>query len=166
MDMSLGQQDDRGNPIDLLEEVVSANDWPFDRFSDSELMVQISGDWCGYSMCFVWQADVYAVQFSCRFEHKVPPTKLAQVHHLLSAVNETLWLGHFEIASGEGVPIFRHTVPMRGLRNASVELFEDLLDTALLECERFYPALQLVLWGGRPVPEALQTVALEPQGEA
>ncbi len=166
MDMSVGEQDGGRNPIDLLEEMVSANDWPFDRFSDSELMVQVTGDWCDYTMCFVWQAEVSAVQFSCRFEHKVPADKRAQVHHLLSAVNETLWLGHFEVTSGEGVPIFRHTVPMRGLRNASVELFEDLLDTAVLECEKFYPALQLVLWGGRAVAEALQTVALEPQGEA
>jgi hypothetical protein len=33
------------NPLDLVEELVNANDWPFDRFSDSELMVTMSGHW-------------------------------------------------------------------------------------------------------------------------
>ena len=28
------------------------------------------------------------------------------------------------------------------------EQLEDLMDTAILECERFYPALQMVLWAG------------------
>ena len=160
------EQEPRPNPLDLLEEMVNANDWPFDRCSDSELTIDVAGQWCDYTMCFLWQPEVAAVLFSCHFEHKVPQAKRPLVHRLLSAINETLWLGHFEITSDQGIPLFRHTIPLRGQNGASVEQFEDLLDTAVTECERFYPALQLVLWGGRPIPDALMTVAMEPQGEA
>ncbi|MCG8356511.1 MAG: YbjN domain-containing protein [Kiloniellales bacterium] len=166
MEMLAFEQEPRSNPLDLLEEMVGANGWPFERCSDTELMIEVAGQWCDYTMCFLWQAEVAAVLFSCHFEHKVPQAKRPQVNQLLAAINETLWLGHFELTAEEGVPLFRHTVPLRGLRGASVEQFEDLLDTAVVECERFYPALQLVVWAGRPVADALQCVALEPQGEA
>src|SRR5438477_255579 len=37
-----------GNPIDLVEEIVIANDWAHDRASEEELVVEISGHWCDY----------------------------------------------------------------------------------------------------------------------
>ena len=154
------------NPLDLLEELVSANDWPFDRSSDSELMAEVSGHWCDYHLCFVWQEEVAAILFSCHFDQKVPTAFRPAILELLAAINEQLWLGHFELTGQEGVPIFRHTIPLRGVRGASVEQLEDLVDTAVSESERFYPALQMVVWGGRPVTEALQASLMETVGEA
>ena len=43
---------------------------------------------------------------------------------------------------------------------------EDLVDTAILECDRFYPALQLVVWGDRPVAEAIEAAMMDTVGEA
>ncbi len=40
------------------------------------------------------------------------------------------WLGHFDLLSEEGLPLLRHTIPLRGARGASVEQLEDLLDAA------------------------------------
>ncbi len=37
-----------GNPIDLVEEIVVANDWAHDRASEEEMIVEISGRWCDY----------------------------------------------------------------------------------------------------------------------
>ncbi len=159
-------RDTRYHPLDLLEEMVSANDWTFDRSSESELMVEVSGHWCDYHLCFVWQEDVAAILFSCHYDQKIPGTLRATVLELLAAFNETLWLGHFEITSEEGIPLFRHTVPLRGIGGASVEQLEDLVDTALIESERFYPALQMVVWGGCPVAEALQASLMDTVGEA
>ena len=47
-----------------------------------------------------------------------------------------------------------------------VEQLEDLVDAAVGECERFYPALQMVVWGGRSVDEALSAALMETVGEA
>ena len=41
-----------------------------------------------------------------------------------------------------------------------------LIDIALHECERFYPAFQYVLWGGRTPTEAIDAAMLETVGEA
>ena len=41
-----------------------------------------------------------------------------------------------------------------------------MVDIAITECERFYPAFQFVLWGGKSPVDALQAAMLECVGEA
>ena len=36
------------NPIDLVEEIVSANEWAHDRAGDDEIVVEVTGRWCDY----------------------------------------------------------------------------------------------------------------------
>jgi hypothetical protein len=136
------------NPIDLVEEIVQANEWAHDRASDEEMVVEIAGRWCSYQLLFVWQREINAV-----FE-------------LLAVVNERLWLGHFDLASDDQSPAFRQGVLLRGASGASVEQIEDLVDISVSECERFYPAFQLVVWGGKPAEEAIAAAMIDPLGEA
>ena len=42
------------NPLDLVEQVISANDWAFDRRSDSDMAAQAPGKWCDYGLYFCW----------------------------------------------------------------------------------------------------------------
>ncbi len=154
------------NPIDVVEELVGANGWIFSRHSDIELMFEISGHWSGYQMYFLWQHDMGALFFSCQLEMRVPETKRSQIFELLATVNEDLWIGHFDLVSEGAAPVFRHTVPLRGAAGASAEQLADLIDAAVVECERFYPALQLVIWGGRSVAEALTAARMDTVGRA
>jgi hypothetical protein len=117
-------------------------------------------------MYSVWQADVSSMFFSCHFDMKVPETRRQEICDLLAHANERLWLGHFDLMAEEGAIMYRHTIPLRGLSGASVEQLEDLVEAALMECDRIYPALQMVVWGGMPVREALDTALLETVGEA
>lgn len=154
------------NPIDVLEELVGANDWRFARHSDTELMFEISGHWSGYQMYFLWQHDMGALFFSCQLELRVPEAKRAQIYELLATVNEGLWIGHFDLVTDGAAPVYRHTVPLRGAAGASAEQLEDLIDAAVVECERFYPALQLVVWGGRSIADALTVARMDTAGQA
>lgn len=156
----------RNNPLDVLEELVNANNWAFDRASDCELIAEVNGRWCDYHLCFVWQAEVAAILISCHFDHKVPANKRREVHELLAAANERLWLGHFDLTQEEGMPMFRHTIPLRGAPHVSVEQLEDVVDTAVVECDHFYPALQMVVWSGQEPVTALRTAMMETVGEA
>jgi hypothetical protein len=154
------------NPLDLLEELVSANNWTFERASEAELAVQVTGSWADYHIWSVWHEELRAMSFACHFDCRVPAAKRASVLDLLALFNENLWLGHFDYSHGEGRVFFRHTVPLRGTQGASVEQLEDLMDTAVAECERFYPALQLVVWADQPSSRAMAVATLEPQGSA
>jgi hypothetical protein len=154
------------NPIDLVEEIVQANEWAHDRASDEEMVVEISGRWCDYRLLFVWQREVSALHFSCGFEMKVPKPRRGAVFELLAVVNERLWLGHFDLSPRDASPFFRQGVLLRGATGACVEQIEDLVDIAVTECERFYPAFQLVVWGGKAAEEALAAAMIDPLGEA
>jgi len=156
----------RGNPLDVLEELVDANEWHFDRNSAEEMVVELSGRWCNYSLYFVWQEDLSAISFSCIVDLRVPEHRRQGFLELLGAVNEKLWLGHFDLCVEEPVPTFRHTVLLRGVNGVAVEQLEDLVDIAVTECERFYPAFQFLLWGGKSPREAVEAAMLETVGEA
>jgi hypothetical protein len=168
MSAALGHDDrDRSaNPLDVLEQIVAANEWSFDRRSDAEMAVEAPGKWCDYGLYFSWSHEISAMHFSCAFDLKVPAGKREKLFELLALANEKLWIGHFGIDSDDGVPMFRHAVLLRGAPGASAESLEDLVDIALTECERFFPAFQFVLWGGKAPAEALQAAMLDCVGEA
>ena len=160
------QEDAAANPLDLVEQFVSANDWPFDRRNDDEMAVEVPGRWCDYSLYFAWREDIGALHFTCAMDMKVQNSKRSHLHELLASVNERLWLGHFGLWAEEGVPMFRHAILLRGLMGASMEQIEDLVDIAVSECERFDPAFQVVLWGGKTPADAISAALLDTVGEA
>ena len=80
--------------------------------------------------------------------------------------NERLWLGHFGIEREDGMPVYRHAVLLRGAPGVSAESLEDMVDIAITECERFFPAFQFVLWGGKSASDALEAAMLDCAGEA
>ncbi|TCZ59927.1 type III secretion system chaperone family protein [Roseicella aquatilis] len=154
------------NPLDVLEQIVTANEWIFERRSDGEMAAEAPGKWCDYGLFFSWSPEISAMHFSCAFDMKVPPEGRGKLFELLALANEKLWIGHFGLESDEGVPVFRHAVLLRGAPSASAESLEDMVDIAITECERFFPAFQFVLWGGKTPSDALQAAMLDCVGEA
>ncbi|MDY0242526.1 MAG: YbjN domain-containing protein [Rhodospirillaceae bacterium] len=154
------------NPLDIVEQFVTANDWPFDRRSDEEMAVEVPGKWCDYSLFFAWREDINALHFTCAFDMKVQGDKRIQVNELLVTLNERMWLGYFGIWAEEGVPMFRHALLLHDAGGASLEQIEDLVDIALSECERYYPAFQFVIWGGKSAQDAIAAALLDTVGEA
>lgn len=156
----------QANPLDILEEIVTANEWLFDRAGDDELIVELAGRWCHYRMFFVWQREIGALQFSCQFDMKVPDGKRNDVHDLLAILNNRLWLGHFDLEPQQHTPLYRYTILARQNRMPGVEVLEDLVEIALTECERFYPAFQFVIWGGKRPDEAMAASMIDTAGQA
>ncbi|MEA2779718.1 MAG: hypothetical protein QOK29_1262 [Rhodospirillaceae bacterium] len=165
-ELAVDTTENRSNPLDVLEELVDANEWRFDRSSKEEMVVELSGRWSDYRLYFIWQEDLSAICFSCVMDLRVPARRRATFLELLGGVNEKLWLGHFDLCVDEPVPMFRHTVLLRGVGGVAVEQLEDLVDIAVSECERFYPAFQFLVWGGKTPEEAVAAAMLETVGEA
>ena len=117
-------------------------------------------------MYFLWQEELSALHFSCGFDMKVPKRRRAHLYELLALANERLWLGHFDLAAGDASPAFRYAILMRGLATTSSEQVEELVDIALSECERFYPAFQFAIWGGKSPDDAIQAALLDTVGVA
>lgn len=152
------------NPIDLIESVAISKDWAFDRRTDEEAAMEVPGHWSDYGLFFGWSQDLESLHFTCAFDMKVPDARRPAVYELLSHLNERMWLGHFAVWHEDSVIMFRHTAMMR--HGLSEETIEELMDIAVQECERFYPAFQLVVCNGRTAEEAIATAMLDTVGEA
>lgn len=153
------------NPIDVIEQLASGKEWAFDRRSDEEMAVEVPGQWCDYGLYFAWSEELRVLHFSCAFEMRVPTRQRGAIFELLSRLNERLWIGHFALWHDEGLPMYRHTVQVSD-PGANSRIFEELMDIAVAECERFYPAFQFVIWGGKTAPQAIEAAMLDVAGEA
>ena len=89
-DLTVDTFESRNNPLDVLEELVDANEWQFDRNSAEEMMVELKGRWSDYRLYFVWQEDLSAISFSCIVDLRVPPHRRPAFLELLGGVNEKL----------------------------------------------------------------------------
>ena len=87
--------DTAANPLDVMEQIVAANEWEFDRRSDSEMAAEAPGHWCDYGLFFNWSHEISVMHFTCAFDMKVPEKQRAALYELLALANEKLWLGHF-----------------------------------------------------------------------
>ena len=154
------------NPIDVVERMVDENEWFSERRSDGEMSVQAPGQWCDYSLYFAWNQTASAMHFTCAFDMRVPENRRERIHELLALINEKLWLGHFGIWNDEGLPMFSHSLPFRGTKGPNIAQMEDVVETALLECERFYPAFQYTIWGGKSAVDSIAAAMVDTVGEA
>ncbi len=154
------------NPLELAEQLFHERDWLCDRTDEEEIVAEIEGEWCDFRIWLAWQPELQALMFTCAYATRIHERARGKIHELLAAVNERMWLGHFDIGSQDGVILFRHAILMRGAQQVTSEQFEDLIDIAISECNRFYPAFQSVLWGGTSVQEAIEVALLDTVGEA
>lgn len=154
------------HPLDMVERFVTANAWACERLAENEIAVEIEGRWCAYRMWFGWEGELDALMLSCAFDLKVPEEGLSEICRLLAYVNERLWVGHFDLFSGERVITYRHALLLGGHDMPTDEQLADLIDITISESERFYPAFQYVIGDGKSAEEAVSAAIIDPVGEA
>ena len=154
------------NPIDIVEDVIHSRKWNFSRAAEHELVAELVSHLCQYRLYFSWSEQIRAINFTVTFDLKFPKTKSKQVYELLSRINEKLWIGHFDVTSKNGIPAFRHTVLKPHENEILYNQLEDIVDIAVYECEKYYPAFQLILFEDSPPQEALDLCLTETVGIA
>ena len=158
---------DASAPIDMLEAYYAAHGWEHERHDD-EIVATVKGSWTSYELRAMWREDDSVVQFLAFPDIKVADDRRAAMYETLSLVNEQLWVGHFELWSQSGILLYRHAAMVDGEEEGTMSLSaaELLVESAVDECERFYPVFQFVLWGGKSPKDALAAALVETQGEA
>src|ERR1051325_7001913 len=63
--LQIVDRDRSANPLDVLEQIVAANEWSFERRSDGEMAAEAPGKWCDYGLYFSWSSEISAMSFSC-----------------------------------------------------------------------------------------------------
>ena len=154
------------NPIDVVEEVIYSKKWSFSRADDYELVAEIASKWCQYRFYFTWSEQKRAISLTVTFDLKFPHAKMKEAQELLALINEKLWIGHFDITSKNGIPAYRHTVLSFSEDEVLHHQLENLVDIAIYECEKFYPAFQLVLFEDSDPGKALAISTFDTIGVA
>ena len=159
--------EDDAAPIDMLEAYYAAHGWEHER-QDDEIVVSVKGSWATYELRALWREDDSVLQFLAFPDIKVTDDRRAAIYEAIGLVNEQLWIGHFELWSSSGILLFRHAAMVADGDEATMTLAtaELLVESAIEECERFYPVFQFVLWGGKTPKDALAAALIDTQGEA
>ncbi len=159
-------RDDDAAPVDMLASLFEARGWPCEFVSDDEISGEIQGSWANYQLRGIWREEDRVLQLLCLPDVRVPSGKRAVVFELLAMVNEQLWLGHFDIWSNGGVLLYRHGMMLGDDGLLSLSQAQAVVETAVEECDRFYPAFQFVLWGDKTPADALDSALVDAAGEA
>lgn len=155
------------NPIDTVEDVLTPDDsLHLTRPSSRELLVVTPGQWASYRLHCYWQTELQALHTAAMMDLPVSAEQRCKIMELMCLINARLWIGHFEFSDEESMPVFRHGLLLRGQDRVAREQVEDMMEVAIGECDRFYPAFQLVLLADHDPGQALEAAMIETVGEA
>ncbi len=154
------------HPLDVVERLAALRDWSFDRADENEICINVGGGWADYQVAMTWLSEMEALHVACAFDLRVAPRRRTEVNELVSLINETLWVGHFDLWPREDVMMFRHSLLLAGGAEPNGPQCETLLKVAVDACDRYYQAFQFVLWAGKNPAEALAGAMFETVGEA
>jgi hypothetical protein len=154
------------NPLDRLERLAENRRWALDRTSDEEVVMLVAGGWCDLTVSLTWRDDLESLLVASAYELKVPGKRREEVERLLMMINIRLLHGHFDFWDVDGMIIFRHALLLAGGAEANDAQCEGLVKVALEACQKFYPAIQFVIWAGHSAEQAMNSALLETKGEA
>jgi hypothetical protein len=158
--------DSRTNPLSVVEEIAASNDLAFERSGEDEVTIVSKGRFSDYQVSFTWMAEIDALHLACAFDLKISQARSTEVQRLVAAINEQLWLGHFDVWTQSGLVMYRQALLLPGGMIATNAQCEIMFETAVLACERYFPAFQFVMWAGKSASEAMAAAMFDTAGEA
>ena len=158
--------DSRINPLAVVEDIAADHNWTFERSGEDEVTIVSRGDWTDYHLSFTWMGEIESLHLACAFDMKIPPARRNEVQRLIAAINEQMWVGHFDIWTHTGMIMHRQGLPLPEGLTASAAQCETMLVNAIHACERYYPAFQFVVWAGKSAEDAMGAAMFDTQGEA
>jgi hypothetical protein len=154
------------NPLDRVERVAERECWSFDRTNPHEVTMIVEGSWSDLHLSMNWREEVETLHVACGFDAKVPAARREEMAKLVALVNAQLLHGHFDQWEADGSLVFRNNLLLCGGAEANDAQCEALIRLAIDTCQRYFPAVQFVVWAGRGAGEALEASLFETMGEA
>ncbi|MCO4824671.1 MAG: YbjN domain-containing protein [Amylibacter sp.] len=157
---------DEMHPIDVVETLAQHYDWAFDRVAEDQITMAIEGAWRTYSITLAWSAYDETLRMICTFEMDPPEDRLGPLYESLNLANDKCWAGAFSLWREQRLMVYRYGLMLGGGQAAAPEQIDQMLSAAVVACERFYPAFQLVCWGNEDVGPAMEIAMSEAYGRA
>ena len=159
-------REDDAAPVDMLASLFEARGWTYEFVGEDEITVEVKGSWATYQLQAIWRPEDHVLQLLCLPEIRMADEKRAAMFEVLTLINEQLWLGHFDIWSNGSILLYRHGHMLGDEGLLSPSQAQIAVETAIEECDRFYPVFQFILWGDKTPAEALAAAMVDAVGEA
>ncbi len=168
MDLSLEDDFDVAlDPMEAVEAVIATDDrFACERAEDGDVHFSFKSAWCENFGYFSFRPELPALLFTLGVDVQAPESRRGEAAKLAARINETLWLGHFDVWSDDGTIIFRHAMPMIGRDEISVGEIQAMLAAALDAADRFQPAFHYLILAGMSADDAATAALFETAGEA
>ena len=153
-------------PVEMLAQLFEARGWACEALATNELAGEAPGSWATYQVKAIYRPEDRVLQLLCLPEIRIGEAKRATVDELVGLINEQVWLGHFECWSQGNVLVFRHALMLGEDGSLPLQQAQDVVEAAVAECDRFYPAFQFALWGDKAPRAALDAAMVDAAGEA
>ena len=157
---------DDPHPIDIVQSIAAHQAWDFKRIGDDQISVTVKGQWKTYSVTLAWTESDETLRLICTFDMDPPEDRIAPLYEVLNLVNGNIWAGSFTYWADHSVMVYRYGLILHGGQIASKSQIDGMIAAAVHSAERYYPAFQLVTWGGRHPEDALQVAIAEAYGRA
>lgn len=157
---------DQSPPVDMLAQLFEARGWPCELVEENEISGEVQGSWTNYQLRAIWRKEDHVLQVLCLPEIRATDDRRAPLYELISLINEQVWLGHFETWSKGGAILYRHAMMLGDDGMLDLSQAQALVEAAVSECDRFYPAFQFAIWGEKTPQDALDAALIDPAGEA
>jgi hypothetical protein len=154
------------SPLEVVERMAHDNNWPSESAGEEEIILIIEGSMTNYRISYTWMSEIETLHLACLLEIKAPALRLPEVHQLILAINEQLWVGHFDAWQETGSIMYRSSIMLAGGATVSENQCGALLGYALDVCDLYFPAFNFIVWAGKSAKEAMELVSFETQGEA
>jgi hypothetical protein len=151
-------------PIEMLETMFTQWDCKHKRV-DSRICATMAGHCGSYALGFSWNRDRRILHCYCDMSTKFEDNKLKEITELVFAMNEKLWFGHFGLILSQRMVTFSVSNVIQE-ESAYAEVLEKMIDTVLIECDKFVPAFNMVLETGIPPEKAVEACLMDVEGEA
>ena len=154
------------HPIDLVEHVAEHHAWEFDRIHDDQIAMAVEAQWRTYSITLAWSAYDETLRLICTFEMEPPAHRMQALYEALNTINDQCWAGAFTWWGEQNMMVYRYGLVLAGGQMAGPEQVDTMIHAAVMACERYYPAIQLVTWAERSPAEAIEVAICEAYGTA
>lgn len=157
---------DELHPIDIVETLAEHHAWSFDRVGDDQIAMAVEGQWRSYSLTLAWSGADETLRLICTFEMDPPEARLPELYEVLNLANDQVWSGGFAYWRPQSLMVWRYGLMLGGGQLAAPEQIDRMIQAAVANCERFYPAFQLVAWADRSPEDALKVAIQQAYGRA
>ena len=157
---------DEFHPIDVVEDLAARYEWDFDRVTEDQIAMAVEGQWRTYSLTLAWSGQDEVLRLICTFEMEPPAERMAALYDVLNRCNDLVWTGAFTFWPEQKLMVWRYGLALAGGQIAGPEQVDEMISSAVMAAERFYPAFQLVCWGDRSPEQAMQVAIAEAYGRA